>query len=171
MRCGVVVASGHRWCHGAAAVAVAATLLLLPGRLPAADFAAGLAAYDAGNLAQAYAEWRPLAEAGDIQAQVALAGLLTAGGPGLARDLAAAVRWYRRAARRGDPVAQMNLGEMYARGAGVARDRVWALAWFDLAAAQGRTWAARQRDRLAAELTPDERAAARRLADELRQAP
>lgn len=138
------------------------------GRPALADFAEGLEAYDAGDLGAAYAEWLPLAECGDLQAQVALAGILETGGTGLARDLAAAARWYRRAAERGDAVGQMNLGEMYAQGWGLTRDRVRALAWFSLAAAQGRQWAAERRDALLSDLTTAQREAAEALSHRLR---
>lgn len=148
--------------------ALLAAVLLATGPAAAAGFAEGLAAYDAGDLRGAYAAWLPLAEAGDSQAQVALAGLLESGGPGLARDPAAAVAWYRRAAASGDPIAQMNLGERHARGLGVPRDTIRALAWFMLAAEQGQAWAAGRRDALAAGLTPAQRAQAAALADSLR---
>lgn len=141
------------------------------GRSSSGDFAAGLAAYDAGDLQAAHDAWLILAQDGDVEAQVALAGLLASGGAGLNQDLQAAVLWYRRAAAAGDAVAQMNLGEFYARGRGVAHDRRRALAWFSLAAAQGRQWAADERDKLAALMTPVEIEAARMLADELRAAP
>ena len=140
------------------------------GRSSFADFADGLEAYDAGDLQTAFEEWLPLAEAGDLQAQVALAGILETGGAGLARDLSAALAWYRRAAERGDPVAQMNLGDRYARGAGLGRDPVQALAWFTLAAEQGRHWAARQRDALSETMTPAQRTAAEDLAAQMREA-
>ena len=117
-----------------------------------ADFVDGLAAYDGGDYWTAVAEWRALAEAGDAEAQVALAGLYMAG-EGVAADSAAAFRWYRRAAESGHPVAQLNLADLYREGRGVARDPVAAYAWFTLAAEQGRAWAGRQRDALAGELT------------------
>ena len=141
------------------------------GRSSSEDFAAGLEAYDAGDLQAAHDTWLVLARDDDVQAQVALAGLLASGGPGLSQDLAAAVLWYQRAAAAGDPVAQMNLGEFYARGRGVARDRRRALAWFSLAAEQGRQWAADEGDKLAALMAPADVKAARILAEALRAAP
>ena len=140
------------------------------GRPSFADFADGLAAYDAGDLQAAYEVWLPLAQGGDVQAQVALAGLLETGGAGLAQDYSAAIAWYRRAARAGDPIAQMNLGEFYALGKGVARDRSRALAWFSLAAEQGRQWAAGQRDRLASTMSAQEIELAEILMSQLRTA-
>ena len=136
---------------------------IAPGRLAADDFADGVAAYDAGDLRAAYETWLSLAEAGDASAQVALAGLLETGGPGLARDLGAAAAWYRRAARGGNAVAQMNLGQFYAHGIALPRDPVRALAWFALAAAQGRNWAAERHAELAATMTTEQREATKRL--------
>lgn len=152
------------------ALTIVAASTLGSGRLSFADFADGLAAYDRGDLRAAHDEWLPLAEAGDLEAQVALAGLLELGGPGLARDLPAAIDWYRRAAGRGDPIAQMNLAGFYAQGRGVGRDRIRALALFSLAAEQGRRWAAEQRDRLSAAMKAPENAQAEALAQQLRAA-
>ncbi len=124
-----------------------------------ADFADGLAAYDGGDYRTAFAKWRVLAEAGDAEAQTALAGLYF-GGQGTPEDAAEAVRWYRRAAEQGDAVAQQNLGELYETGRGVARDLVSAYLWLSLAAEQGQRWSARRRDEVAAQLGPIARAEA-----------
>ncbi len=123
------------------------------------DFMAGLAAYDAGDYRTAFEEWRALAEAGGAEAQTALAGLYSAG-EGTPVDATAAVRWYRRAAEQGDAVARQNLGDLYEQGRGVARDLVSAYVWLSLAAEQGRSWSARRRDEIAAQLTPEQRAQA-----------
>ena len=166
------------WRHGIAASAWTALVILFvtaastlgSGRPAFADFAQGLEAYDAGDLGAAYAEWLPLAEAGNLQAQVGLAGILETGGQGLTRDLVAAALWYRRAAERGEAVAQMNLGDIYAQGRGLDRDPIKALAWFSLAAEQGRRWAAERRDALSATMTAAQRQAAERLGRRLRAA-
>lgn len=134
-------------------VLAAVACLALASAPARADFAAGLAAYDAGDYRTAFEEWRPLAEQGDTEAQVALAGLYRAG-QGTRADLAEAIRWYRRAAEAGDPVAQLNLGDLYSRGAGVPRDLVRAYVWLSLAAAQGRLWPERRRREIAREMTP-----------------
>ncbi len=150
----------------AAAHALAlAALLLAAGAPPSrADFAEGLAALDAGDFESALEAWRPLAEAGDAEAQVALAGLYR-DGLGPRADLAQAVRWYRRAAEQGDAVAQLNLGDFYSRGEGVPRDLVQAHLWLSLAAAQGRRWAAQRRKEIAALMTAAELAQAERLVE------
>ena len=133
------------------------------GAAPAfADFRDGLAAYDAGDFAAALEAWRPLAEAGDGAAQLALAGLYQ-DGLGVGRDLAEAARWYRRAAEAGEPVAQLNLGDLYARGLGVERDLGLAAYWLTLSARQGRLWPRRRLEEIEPLMTAAERAAAARL--------
>ncbi len=125
-----------------------------------ADFATATSAYDGGDYATAFREWRTLAEAGDTKAQIALAGLYR-GGIGRDIDLPRAAQWYGRAAEAGEAVAQLNLGEMYEHGWGVTRDAVAAFVWYHRAAAQGRDWAADQRDQLAKRMNAAEIAAAR----------
>ena len=116
--------------------------LALPVR---ADIWDGLAAYDAGDYAVAREEWRPLAESGDAEAQVALAGLFVQG-LGVPFDLQRAARWFRRAADQGHAIAQLNLGDDYARGRGVPLDLAQAWFWLGLAARQGNRWAETRRD-------------------------
>ncbi|MEO3430000.1 tetratricopeptide repeat protein [Pelagibius sp. CAU 1746] len=162
------------WRTSANRIFLSIGLLAVSGPQPAwpqtSEFPDGLAAFDAGDYRNAYEIWLPLAEAGDASAQVALAGLLETGGPGVVRDLPAAIEWYRLAARGGDPVAQMNLGEFLAQGQVVPRDDVRALAWFSLAAEQGQGWAARRRNELHDSLTAGQREQAARLALRLRAA-
>jgi TPR repeat protein len=55
-------------------------------------------------------------------------------GAGVKRDVAEAIKWYRKAAEQGNA------------GAGVLKDETEALAWFMLSAAAGNTEAAKQRD-------------------------
>ena len=102
----------------------------------AADFGDGVRAYNSGEYAAAHAAWLPLAEAGEPAAARNL-GHLYRTGRGVARDLAQALRWYRRAADQGFAGAQANLGDMFARGQGVATDYAAAAVWFHRAAVQG----------------------------------
>ena len=132
-----------------------------------ADFEDGLAAYDAGDFTAAAEAWRPLAAAGDVEAQVALADLYTSG-LGVPTDPTEAARLYRAAAEQGDAVAQLNLGDLYSRGVGVPRDLVQAYLWLSLAAEQGRNWARNKRDEIAERLTAGQRAEADRLLAERR---
>ncbi len=107
----------------------------------AADFKAGLEAYQRGDFTAAAAEWEPMAEAGDAHAEYNL-GLLYAAGKGVPQDIARAVEWYRKAGEQGVAAAQYNLGVMYANGQGIAPDPQEAAQWFLRAADQGVTNAA-----------------------------
>ena len=68
--------------------------------------------------------------------------------------------WYRRAARCGHVVAQLNLGELYSVGVGVARDLVQAYMWLGLAARGNNRWASEFQHRIASEMTPSQLATA-----------
>jgi hypothetical protein len=87
---------------------------------------------------------RMFAEHGNAPAQDRL-GFMYANGDGVARDPAAAARWYRAAATQGFTAAQFTLGLIYAEGDGVPRDEVEALVWFDLAARAGDAEAVKNR--------------------------
>ncbi len=119
-----------------AAAALAALLLLLPIAPARADFAAGVAAFEAGDYAAAAAQWRPLAEAGDAAAMRNM-GHLYRWGRGVPVDMAAALRWYRAAAELGFARAQANLAALYLNGEGVKLDYAEARKWFEAAARQG----------------------------------
>ena len=76
------------------------------------------------------------AAGGDGDAQFDL-GCKYDNGDGVARDPAAAVKWYRQAAESGNPDAQYNLGIMFSNGEGVAQDLAEAVKWWCKAAKQG----------------------------------
>ena len=116
-----------------AALAVAALALCIGPA--AADWDAGQAAFERGDIAAALETWRPLAEAGDARAQAAI-GSLYIHGSGVAVDYAEALRWTRRAAEQGDVTGQFNMGTIHAGGLGVERDYAEAAKWFALAAKQ-----------------------------------
>jgi hypothetical protein len=134
---------------------MAALIIALSGAAARADFAAGAKAYDGGDYATAFSEWIGLARADDATAQVAIAGMFRFG-EGRRVDLVEAARWYRRAADLGEPIAQLNLGEMYLLGIGVPRDAVRAHLWLSLATRQGRAWARDKRDALARSMSRDQ---------------
>ena len=102
----------------------------------AADFQAGMEAYNRGDYAGALREFRPLAEQGHAWSQYNL-GVMYAEGRGVPQDDAKAVKWYRRAAAQGHAWAQYNLGVRYAEGRGVPEDDAEAVKWFRKAAEQG----------------------------------
>lgn len=132
----------------------------------AADFKDGLQAFDAGDYATVLEEWLPLAKAGNVDAQVSLAGMYRLG-VGVGKDLARAAELYRAAARQGHVSGQLNLGDLYAAGTGIVRDLVHAHAWLSLAARQDHTWAIERLAQVAASMSATEIAKANRLAGNL----
>lgn len=79
------------------------------------------------------------------------------------RDYPNAVVWYQKAAREGVASAQFNLGSMYTLGHGVKRDLVQAHVWLNLAGVSGNPIALKNRDAVAASLTPMQLARAQKL--------
>lgn len=121
----------------------------------------------------AAATWlRKAADQDDAIAQSHL-GIMFFEGQGVPQDKTQAMKWFRRAADLGDAEAQYNLGLSYAKGEGGEPDNVRAHMWFNLAAAhfpasdtRDRNTAAKERDFVAAKMTPQQIAEALRLARE-----
>lgn len=131
-----------------------------------------MTAYAQGRgVVQDYAEavpwYRKAADQGNAAAQLML-GLMHYQGWGVVQDCAEAARWYLKAAEQSEAGAQYLVGLMYHDGEGVPRDYVAVHVWCNLASASGDAAAARARDALAAEMTPDQLAEAQRLARELK---
>jgi TPR repeat protein len=126
--------------------------------------------------AEAALKWlRIAAEKGEPNAQTQLAMRYDLGF-GLPQSHADAFVWYKRAADQGLPTAQVHIGIMYSEGRGVAADLVLAHMWLNLGAATLppgtiRNSAARLRDAITAQLTPEQMAAAHRLARDWRPTP
>lgn len=114
-------------------MAAAMVTLAAPTR---ADFQTGVDAYQKGDYEAALDAWRPLAEAGEAEAQFYL-GTLYYHGEGVPQSTADAARWYRRAADQGHAAAQHNLGVMRYAGEGMPQDQREALGWFRRAAERG----------------------------------
>ena len=131
--------------------------------------------YDNGQgVPQDYAEavtwYRKAADQGYASAQYNL-GFMYANGEGVKQDYAEAVTWYRKAADQGHAGAQNNLGVMYRDGQGVKQDYVQAHKWLNLAAArypaseaERRDKSVKNRDLVAAKMTPAQIAKAQKLA-------
>jgi uncharacterized protein len=124
------------------------------------------------DYAEAVKWFRLAANQGDATAQYSL-GYMYYNGQGVPQDYAEALKWYRLAADKGDANAQFNLGFMYGNGEGVPQDYVQAHIWFNLAASrspasekQQRDQAAKNRDTLAAMMTPAQIAEAQKFARE-----
>jgi len=79
---------------------------------------------------------RPLAEAGNAQAQYNLATLYDAG-QGVGQDHQQAVHWYELSAEQGYPFAEYNLAAHYADGEGTTPDHSKAAIWLRKAADHG----------------------------------
>jgi uncharacterized protein len=102
-------------------------------------------AYERKDFAAAIAVWRPLAEAGNAEAQTLL-GAMYWSGEGVQRDHKEAAKWYLRAAEKGYARAQNDIGFMYGFGEGVPpKDNVQAFKWLSLAV---RNYTAKNQERL-----------------------
>lgn len=91
------------------------------GAQPAA-FESGMQSLMQGNYAEAYCQWRPLADQGYAEAQYHV-GWLYANGNGLAVDLSRALEFWTAAAEQGHADAQFAVGLAYTTGDGVEKDR------------------------------------------------
>jgi S1-C subfamily serine protease len=112
--------------------------VMLP-RVGLADFLKGLEGYESGDFATALKEWRPLANRGDVQAQINLADIYYHG-RGVPPDSKEAVKWLKSAAVQGDSIAAYQLGVIYKLGYGlpaVPRDRDEAALWYQIAVNRG----------------------------------
>lgn len=133
----------------------------------AADYDTGVAAFDQGDFARALAELRPLTERGHPGAEFML-GAMYFYGKGVPGDPGTAAVWFAKAARQGNASAQLAFGSLHIRGIGVKQDLVKAHMWLSLAATSNLPGLAQQaallREDAARLMTPEERDAARRLA-------
>ena len=131
-------------------IAIVTVVLLSLGAKPtiAADFSAGLSAYEVGDYETAFKELLPLAEQGDPESQLILGMiydlehravdvLLSGKGSAFPANDGQAARWYRMAAEQDHATAQYRLGELYEAGRGVVRSGREAARWYRMAAEQG----------------------------------
>lgn len=119
------------------ALALGATLLFA-GPAYAADYEAGLNAYESGHYEAALSEWQPLADSGDPRAQFGL-GMMYANGFGVDMNDEQALHWFNEAAAQGYAEAQYRIGVMHQNGWGVPMDDEAAADWYVKAAGQGYT--------------------------------
>ncbi len=125
-------------------LAVMLGLAVLGGRAAAddaADVAAGWAAYQKGDHARALKILKPLAEAGNADAQYDL-GSMYSDGHGVPRDPREAKAWWEKAANQGQTDAEFSLGFLLLYGAGegdtaIAADPAAGLPWIEKAGSQG----------------------------------
>lgn len=105
-------------------------------------------AFEAGDYATAYNLFRPMAEAGDREAQNYL-GVHYYLGLGVQRNWRQALQWYEKAAKEGEPGAQLNCGLMFQNGYGTDPDIGTAFMWYYASYRQGNAIAGRYMDSLA----------------------
>lgn len=84
----------------------------------------------------ALAQWKPLAEAGNTNAQYFL-GIMYLNGQGTIKNWTEAAHWFQASAEQGDVGAQYLFGEMNLKGMGLVQDYRKAGIWFQKAAQQG----------------------------------
>ncbi len=102
----------------------------------AANFQAGIAAYQANDLPLAYKEFLAAAKEGHADSQFNVA-LMYEKGIVVGKDEKVAVDWYGKAASQGNSGAQFNLGVLYEHGRGTKVDFTKANEWYRKASAQG----------------------------------
>lgn len=119
-------------------LAASSLWLLLVGviEVAAEPLEEGIRAFRQGELARAIELWRPLAEAGNAEAQLFL-GHAYASGKGVAADPHQSFTWYLRAAEQGLFEAQYEVGLMYEVGEGVSADMAEAEYWYQKATSGG----------------------------------
>lgn len=110
----------------------AAAFAALAAPAAAQDVQSGIAAWQAGDYARAVAEWRPLADAGNADAQFNL-GQAYRLGRGVQQNLDLAEQWFERAARQRHEQAGSALGLLLFQN-GRARE---AMPWLQAAAMRG----------------------------------
>lgn len=106
---------------------------------------------------------RRAAANGSLAGEVELA-IMTFNGEGTGRDEEAAARLFERAATRGNAIAQNRLARILSQGRGLPRNPVEAAGWHLAAKTQGR--GDPELDAVFANLTPDEKIRAQRLASD-----
>jgi len=122
------------------AALLATTFLSLTATIsPSQDFEMGLNAYRARDYQTARAEWTPLAQGGDANAQFRL-GLLYQLTSMLGLEepevYSEGIKWIHEAAVQGHAHAQHELGLAYLKGKGVPQDHLQAAEWLKVAADQ-----------------------------------
>jgi cell division septation protein DedD len=118
--------------HKSKFIFCAAALIGLTGVSAAQDVQSGIAAWEAGDYAKAVAQWRPLADAGNADAQFNVAQAYRLG-RGVPQNLNLAEQWFERAARQRHEQAGASLGLLLFQN-GRARE---AMPWIQAAATRG----------------------------------
>lgn len=113
-----------------------AVLFCLTGTVHAQTYQEGRAAYIQGDYQAAYNILRPLADAGDANAQKMM-GIMYDYGQGVGADPETALEWYIRSAEQGQTAVQYQVGAKYFKGETIPRDYDAAAKWWRMAADGG----------------------------------
>ena len=116
--------------------------LLFASGVARADMKTGMAALEAGDFSEAYANLLPQAEAGNATAQFEIGSMLDTG-LGTEIDAPAAAKWFRAAAEQGHVDAQHRIATYFEEGKGGPQDLARAALWYGRSASQGNAKAAR----------------------------
>src|ERR1700694_4108584 len=110
---------------------------------PSADFGTAKAAYEKFDNVTALGGLKPLADAGNAEAQFMIGkihergGIFERGGQVHPSDYGEALRWYRKAVKKNNGNAEDALGDLYDEGHGVSQDKAEALKWYRLGSEHG----------------------------------
>ena len=100
---------------------------------------AGRTALTNNDYDEALKQFKPLADAGDSEAQSHLGSLYYVG-KGVTKNLTEAFNWYKKSADQGNVDAQCSIGNMYLLGeGGLEQNNAAAEKWYSLASKQGHT--------------------------------
>jgi TPR repeat protein len=117
------------------------------------------------NYDEALHWFQAAAEQGNAEAQSFL-GVLYKEGWGVPQNYDEALHWFQAAAEQGNAEAQSFLGAMYFLGQGVPQDYIQASTWTSLAASTANELGIENIELITKVMTPEEIAAAQRLASE-----
>jgi TPR repeat protein len=134
-------------------------------------FELGEAAYVSRNYGMAQKYWLPLAQSGDVAAQLNVGLMYSNGANGATQSDSETFKWYRLAATQGSEVAQENLAVLFQEGRGVTENPKQVFVWLSLAAEQavsdGHNATSisliNRRDKFAQQLSPEDRDQALKL--------
>ena len=129
-----------RWHHNymKGFLVITTLIFLMYGSPAVAHYSTGVDAYNKGDYATAYREWKLLAKQGVVDAQYNL-GWMYDYGKGVKKYYKNAVKWYQLAADQGHAGSQYKLALMYQKGRGVTRDYGVAVKLYEKAVKQGHT--------------------------------
>ena len=112
------------------------TALIMSASPCLADWEEASGAYERGDYATAFREYRKLAETGDPSAEASLAYFYEKG-LGTKQDYREAARLYHSAVSKDLLIANLYLGHLYAKGLGVQKDEAKAVGFFEVVARHG----------------------------------